>query len=242
MNIEAISGLVAVLSRIDAANSSVGVLEGLASFLHLFGLRHLLIARLPRTDESLWPRPVLYDGWPAEWSAHYTTSDHFSHDPCVLRCRIASKPFLWSELPRADMSIEQLRVMDEATEFAMLDGLCVPVYEPCKAPAVITVAGDDISLDRNDLPVLEMVSTHAFRAVQQLRGPVSEPAQKELTSRERDILAWTAAGKSAEDVGCILSISKLTVERHLSNIREKLNATNSTHAAVKALLRGDVQL
>ncbi|TDR34850.1 DNA-binding CsgD family transcriptional regulator [Aquamicrobium defluvii] len=132
--------------------------------------------------------------------------------------------------------------MEEATEFAMLDGVCIPVYEPCKAPAVITVAGDRIALGRNDLPVLEMVSIHAFRAVQQLRGAADEPAQKKLTNRERDILAWTAAGKSAEDVGCILSISKLTVERHLSNIREKLDATNSTHAAIKAILRGDIHL
>ncbi|MET3794945.1 LuxR family transcriptional regulator [Aquamicrobium terrae] len=242
MNVEAISGLAAVLARIDAATTSAGVIEGLTSFLHLFGLRHLLIARLPRTDEGLWPRPVLYDGWPAEWSEHYTSSDHFSHDPCVLRSRVAGKPFLWSELSRERMSIEQLRVMDEATEFAMLNGLCVPVYEPCKAPAVITVAGDRIVLGKNDLPVLEMVSTHAFRALQQLRGAVGESVHKELTHRERDILSWTAAGKSAEDVGCILSISKLTVERHLSNIREKLDATNSTHAAVKALLRGDIHL
>lgn len=242
MNVEAISGLATVLAHIDAAKTSAGVIEGLSPFLHLFGLRHLLIARLPRTDERLWPRSVLYDGWPAEWSAHYTTSNHFSHDPCVMQCRISGKPFLWSELSRSRMSAKQLRVMEEATEFAMLDGVCIPVYEPRKAPAVITVAGDRIALGKNDLPVLEMVSVHAFRAVQQLRGAADEPAQKKLTNRERDILAWTAAGKSAEDVGCILSISKLTVERHLSNIREKLDATNSTHAAIKAILRGDIHL
>lgn len=242
MNVEVVSELAEILARIDSSNTPGGVVEGLASFLHLFGLRYFLIARLPRVDEKLWPRPVLYDGWPAEWSEHYTRSNHFSHDPCVLRSRTAGKPFLWSELSRERMSPEQLRVMDEATEFAMLYGVCVPVYEPYKAAAVITVAGDSIALDRNDLPVLEIVSIHAFRSLQRLRGTATEPVYNELTNRERDILAWTAAGKSAEDIGCILSISKLTVESHLRNIREKLNATNSTHAVVKALLRGEVHL
>ncbi len=242
MNVEAISELAEVFERIDAKVESGGIVEELTSFVHLFGFRYLLITRLPRVDENLWPRPVLYDGWPAEWSEHYTRSNHFSHDPCVLRSRFAGKPFLWSELSRERMSPQQLRVMDEATEFDMLEGLCVPVYEPYKAPAVVTVAADHVALGTNDLPVLEIVSTHAFRALQRLRGTAHQPVYNELTNRERDILAWTAAGKSAEDIGCILSISKLTVERHLRNIREKLDATNSIHAAVKALLRGDVHL
>ena len=138
------------------------------------------------------------------------------------------------------MSVEQLRVMNEATEFAMLDGVCVPVYEPFKAPAVVTMAGDRIILDRKDMPVLEMVSTHAFRALQRLHAAADEPVYKELTNRERDILTWTAAGKSAQDVACILAISKLTVERHLSNIREKLDATNTVHAVTKSVQRGDI--
>ncbi|MBN9321353.1 MAG: Flp pilus assembly complex ATPase component TadA, partial [Delftia acidovorans] len=86
---------------------------------------------------------------------------------CV-ECRMTGKPFLWSELARAQMSIEQLCVMDEAREFGLSDGLCIPVHLPLKSPAVVTVAGDLIEAGRSDLPLIEMVCVHAFRALQRM--------------------------------------------------------------------------
>lgn len=62
--------------------------------------------------------------------------------------------------------------------------------------------------------------------------------RNDITHREAEILTWIAEGKSAEDVGCILGISRYTVERHLSNIREKLGVLNTTQAVVQAIRLG----
>lgn len=43
-----------------------------------------------------------------------------------------------------------------------------------------------------------------------------------LTSREREVLALIASGRSASDVGQTLGISSHTVRRHLANLRTKL--------------------
>jgi LuxR family transcriptional regulator, quorum-sensing system regulator BjaR1 len=56
-----------------------------------------------------------------------------------------------------------------------------------------------------------------------------------LTKREREVLAWSAVGKSAWDTGEILNITQRTVEEHLANCRRKLGAMNRTHAVAIAI-------
>ena len=56
-----------------------------------------------------------------------------------------------------------------------------------------------------------------------------------LTAREREVLRWTAAGKTADATAEILSISVRTVEYHLLNAARKLNTANRTHTVVEAL-------
>lgn len=43
-----------------------------------------------------------------------------------------------------------------------------------------------------------------------------------LTKREKEILIVLASGKTSKEVGEVLSISKLTVEKHKKNIKDKL--------------------
>jgi DNA-binding CsgD family transcriptional regulator len=59
-----------------------------------------------------------------------------------------------------------------------------------------------------------------------------------LTSREREILRWTAEGKTAPEIGQILSVSAHTVAFHVKNITAKLGSANKTQAAVKAAALG----
>jgi LuxR family quorum sensing-dependent transcriptional regulator len=66
------------------------------------------------------------------------------------------------------------------------------------------------------------------------------PARR-LTPREREVLVWAAAGKSAWETSALLGISEATVITHLGHIRRKLNAANTTHAVVVALQVGELQ-
>jgi len=58
----------------------------------------------------------------------------------------------------------------------------------------------------------------------------------ELSERERDVLRWTAAGKTSSETGMIMGISARTVNYHMTSILFKLNAVNKTHAVVKAVM------
>jgi DNA-binding response OmpR family regulator len=60
--------------------------------------------------------------------------------------------------------------------------------------------------------------------------------QKPVQLREREVetLTWAARGKTFEEIGTILSLSRRTVEFHLDNARRKLGVATRTQALIKA--------
>jgi DNA-binding NarL/FixJ family response regulator len=56
-----------------------------------------------------------------------------------------------------------------------------------------------------------------------------------LTSREIEVLAWVACGKSAWEIGEILCIAKRTVDEHVHSAVGKIGVANRTHAVAVAI-------
>jgi DNA-binding response OmpR family regulator len=66
--------------------------------------------------------------------------------------------------------------------------------------------------------------------------------QVRLRAREVETLTWAARGKTFEEIGTILSLSKRTVEFHLDNARRKLGVATRTQALIKAATGHLIQL
>ena len=56
-----------------------------------------------------------------------------------------------------------------------------------------------------------------------------------LSLRQSECVSWIAAGKTAAEIGIILSISQRTVRYHLDLAREKLDASNLCELVAKAI-------
>ena len=69
------------------------------------------------------------------------------------------------------------------------------------------------------------------------RGEVFEP----LSSRELEVLKLIAEGRSSKEIASLLVISVKTVERHRSNILEKLSLRDRVELTRFAIRRGLVQ-
>jgi DNA-binding CsgD family transcriptional regulator len=67
---------------------------------------------------------------------------------------------------------------------------------------------------------------------------VSALGYSALSTREKEVLQWTAAGKLQQEIGDILSISHRTVEIHLRSAREKLGALTTVQAVGRAIGMG----
>lgn len=237
----AVLELFATISEIDAAHSSKRAVEIFQGVLQRYGLHSFLITRLPVPHDSEWHRAILHDGWRSEWFSRYESEGHFLYDPCAARSRLTAQPFLWHELPIGGLTPRGRLVMDEATEFGMKDGICVPIHVPFAGPAVVTAGSDRIEVPPAAMPLIETLCVHMFRKVSLERNSDNEE-HSALTPRERELLQWSAQGKTTEDISCILGVTANTVESHQRNIRSKLDAINVVHAVVKALRRNEIQI
>ena len=61
-----------------------------------------------------------------------------------------------------------------------------------------------------------------------------------LSEREREVLQCIAGGLSSKQCAQELGIAPRTVERHVENLRNKLNARNKPHLVAKALAAGHI--
>jgi LuxR family quorum sensing-dependent transcriptional regulator len=76
---------------------------------------------------------------------------------------------------------------------------------------------------------------YRLRALQSATKPI-------LTNRQREVLTWAAAGKSAWETGEILHISSRTVEEHAQQASARLGAVNRTHAVAIAIRDGLISI
>ncbi len=68
------------------------------------------------------------------------------------------------------------------------------------------------------------------------RGFIKETSpQVKLTPREKEMLLWTAYGKTSLQIAKQFSVSETTVKTHLQSIMRKLPASNKVHAVAIAL-------
>jgi two-component system, NarL family, response regulator LiaR len=70
------------------------------------------------------------------------------------------------------------------------------------------------------------------------RRPAAADAIDQLTSRERDVLALIAGGRSNKRIALELGISEKTVKAHVGHVLAKLGVTDRTQAAVLAVENG----
>lgn len=234
-------GVLQAAEKIDQATSVDEILGTFCTCLEQYGFCACLITQLPLSHESRWHEHILANCWPHEWYQHYNATGHFRHDPCVALSRRTADPFPWSEVNRKNLEAPARLVMDEATEFGLRQGMCVPVHSPFAPPTVVTVSGEIVDLAPAIRHIVCLLARQSLQAVLRLGSGPGDSAKPVLSGREREILRWVADGKTAWEVSRILSLSEHTVLTHQRNAKLKLDAANNVHAVVKAFLRHEIQ-
>ena len=182
-----------------------------------------------------------YVNYPDGWKNHYVENGLYRTDPTLHRASKSIAPVDWRRLDRDE---HFRRVFRDAHDFGISDrGLTIPVRGPYGDTGLLsvtrncTVAEWD-NLTKNVLTELQSVAVHIHDTV--MRSDVLSKALRypALSTREREILQWVAAGKSQQDIGDILSISHRTVEVHLRSGREKLYALTTPQAVGRAIALG----
>lgn len=179
------------------------------------------------------------------WMEHYEKQNLRACDPVVQYLIDNNSPVLWDDLKNRDVysSPEHLDVLHKASGF----GLCYGLSLPCRASdclGVLSFAHPDEMAKSYYEDLLLYGSVLSNHLMDEMRQAHKIKAENEavcadlLTEREIDCLFWASEGKTAWEIGQILSISERTAVFHLTNVVTKLNSSSRQHAISKAVLLG----
>mgnify|MGYP003625852040 CR=1 FL=1 len=184
-------------------------------------------------------RPFRLTNLPTDWQSEYSEKRYYDHDPVMLFALYNLLPDRWTNIIRRnEMNAKQKKIITDAADSGLRDGLIVPVHGPGGEFAVLSLSHDETPKQaktnvESDDAMIHLFALRFHSLARTMLGPVEPEAPVELTSREIDVLFWTAEGKSSWDISQILAISEATVNFHIKSAKEKLGVYNKTHAVAK---------
>jgi DNA-binding CsgD family transcriptional regulator len=188
----------------------------------------------------------LAENYPDDWMSHYKANRYEKIDPIPRSCYTTSRPFTWESVVQTrKLKPEEKKVMNEARDARLLDGLAIPICGHNGELAGVGMASSagGVRMDANLLSKIRALSYQFHLTYTELmrkkdRGAPSDFGQVRLTEREKEILLWAAEGKSDAVIAEIIGISHATIRFHMNNIFRKLQANERTFATVKAIRLG----
>lgn len=201
------------------------------------GFEGFCITGVPMPNERIDPY-VLLSGWPDGWLERYLDQNFVSADPVIRQVRQSSKPFAWSEAQYDRDDRSAARVMNEAPDFGLCDGLAVPIYTTDGLQALVTFGGEHPEASAHQRAAVHLIAIYAHARARELLSEKDDgavPPKPRLSPREIECLKWTAAGKTAWETSTILNLSRRTVEQYLGTAALKLRSVNRVQAVAEAL-------
>lgn len=187
------------------------------------------------------PKFSLHSSYDKGWALRYVERNYFSVDPTVRHGLTSTEIMVWS----ADSSIEAgpKEFWSEAHAHKLRHGLCIPVQTSRGINGMMSFVRSAEPMTNLELDAKELRLQYLTRALHTVISQIAVPklmpeSALSLTARERDVLRWTATGKTSHEIGLILAIDERTVKFHMRNSMSKLNSATRTEAAVKAAKLG----
>ena len=236
----ALTDVAARCAQIEDIGELRNVLDSIAEFIE-FDFAILCLVESTENESLL--KSFVNHSYPRSWIDCYTSNSYAHIDPVIKYADISERPFLWREA-LAKKQESQTTVTEAAKDHGLMEGISYAVNNGFdgKIKTLISLSGKE-KLVKSGLQVSMALLTllsplfHDVNVKLHYRRKYGINDAR-LTGREREIIAWTADGKSIEEIGIILSISQDTVKFHMKNIYGKLNASNRYHAVSNALRTG----
>lgn len=185
------------------------------------------------------PKVINLNNYPTTWQQRYVQESYQNVDPTVAHGRQSTLPMIWS-----DKKVASNRAFwEDAHAHGLHTGWAQSCHDATGISGLLNLSRSDESMSLAELREISMKLSWLVNAAHEglsllLIQEHMPEAAAQLTAREIDVLRWTADGKTSGEISEIMYISDRTVNFHISNALKKLNATNKTAAAVKAVKFG----
>jgi DNA-binding CsgD family transcriptional regulator len=196
-----------------------------------------VVDRPPREPDFVW-----VDHTPEAYRELFNDPEGGRNDPVSQHCKHSSVPIIWDQ--STYVAAGRGEKWEIQARYGYRTGMALALHMRAGRHFFIGVDRDQsLPSDPDELArmagALYLFAAHAQEAAQRLLVRDAHQLQAvRLTSREIEALQWTLEGKTAWEIGRILSISEQTAARHVNNATRKLECVNKLPAAVKALRMG----
>lgn len=181
------------------------------------------------------PLVVVHHNYPEEWHERYQEKNYREIDQRVKHSQVSNSPFIWT----AQCISTSPQMCDDSRSHGLCFGWTKSLRHTNGAHGTLTLARPAGKLDNNDILTLAKADWIAeislFGMAEFLFWKHIPEIKSKITHREKEVLRWTADGKTAYEIGKILLISENTVIFHLKNVMTKLNTSNKIQTAIKAI-------
>jgi len=227
-----------LLSTLITASTELDMFQKIELAAHALGFDHVAYGlRFPLPVSR--PKTVLFNSYPEAWRQRYLNQGYLAIDPTVLHGQRSSAPLVWTD--RVFESTPQF--WNEARDTGLSVGWSQSSIDHMGVVGMMSLARSKEALSSAELAAKEvrmrwLVQVSHLALSRVVTGKLMREGRPTLTGREIEVLKWTADGKSAADISCILHLSIDTVNFHIKNAVAKLQTSNKTAAVVRAMVLG----
>ena len=227
-----------LLGITDTGSTVDEIFERIESASHALGFEYCAYGlRLPTPISS--PRTVMLSNYPLEWQARYASAGYLATDPTVAHGRLSQTPLLWTHA----LFDATPTLWEESQSFGLRHGWAQSSLDAVGVGGMLSLARSCDPLSRAELASQEvkmrwLVNISHLALSRLFVSDLVKDSHPDLTSREVEVLKWTADGKSSNEIADLLCISENTVNFHIKNSVVKLRAANRTAAVVRAAMLG----
>lgn len=178
---------------------------------------------------------------PDAWQPGSAAFDHvcFRQNPLLEPIRHGVTRYRFSDYaPKDDAAFGDY--WEALSEARIEEALCATVYGRGRRVASLHLGFEREAFTAEEAFAIHIAGTMLVERLMMFADAAAErgdpePEAVHLTPRERDALAFVAAGKTDWEIGVVLGVSQSTARFHIDNARKKFDAVNRTHAVAKFL-------
>lgn len=186
-----------------------------------------------------YPKTFLFNNYPKEWQMRYQRKNYLAIDPSVRVATRSLLPVIWTD----DLFSSTPELWEEARSFGLRFGMAQSIRDFNGSISMLTLARSEKPITASELnakrfKIAWLTQTAHIGMSKYLLPDIMPEISAKLSTREKEVLQWTAVGKTSSEISRILNIAERTVNFHINNVMTKLNAPNKTSAATKAAVLG----
>ncbi|MCM5555285.1 autoinducer binding domain-containing protein [Pleomorphomonas sp. NRK KF1] len=181
--------------------------------------------------------------YPQDWLDHYTSNNYMAFDPVYRVGWEKSGVFDWASMGKSQpLSRDEARLMNEAADAGLKSGAAASIHLGYGNLIGFGFASScRHAFGRDHLSQLYAMAGQ-FQLVYTALVHKPERPEVKLSARQKEVLRWTATGKTRADIAEIMGISEDTVDDHLRQIFRKLRCNDKVVAVLRAVQIGAISI